>query len=345
MIVDSSSPILITGANGFIGSSVVEMLLERGYSNLRCFVRPSGKLDRLNNILTAHPHANAQILTGNLLSRVDCDRAVRGVSVIYHLAAGIDKSFAGAFMNSVLTTRNLLDAAVKEGTLKRFVNISSFAVYSTLKLRRGALLDESCEIENPSYGRGDAYGFAKIKQDELVSAYATKHGVPIVTMRPGAVYGPGKRSITGRVGLDTFGVFLHMGGSIRIPLSYIENCADAIVLAGLVPGVEGEVFNVVDDDLPTSRKFLRLYKKNVRRFFSVPVPYRLSYLLCTLWEKYSAWSEGQLPPVFNRSRCSAEWKGNRYSNEKMKKLLGWSPRVGFEEASRRYFEYQRNSAH
>src|SRR5712671_3009051 len=111
-IVDSNSPILITGANGFIGSSVVEILLERGYSNLRCFVRPSGKLDHLNQVLEAHPNANVQILTGNLLSRMDCDQAVRGVSVIYHLAAGIDKSFAGAFMNSVLTTRNLLDAAV-----------------------------------------------------------------------------------------------------------------------------------------------------------------------------------------------------------------------------------------
>ena len=58
-----------------------------------------------------------------------------------------------------------------------------------------------------------------------------------------------------------FGIFLHLGGSNPIPFTYVDNCADAIVLAGLTPGVDGEVFNVVDDNLPTSRQFLRLYKQ------------------------------------------------------------------------------------
>ena len=89
-------------------------------------------------------------------------------------------------------------------------------------------------------------------------------------VRPGVVYGPGNKGITGRVGLGTFGLFLHLGGSNEIPLTYVDNCADAIVLAGIKGGVDGEVFNVVDDDLPTSRKFLRLYKKNVR-----PLPFGL----------------------------------------------------------------------
>jgi len=342
-LITEDAPILITGANGFIGSQVVNMLLERGFSNLRCFVRPSGKSDRLNEVLAGRPNAQVQILTGNLLSREACKRAVRDVRLIYHLAAGMEKSFAGAFMNSVLTTRNLLDAVIQEGVLKRFVSVSSFAVYSTKKLKRGALLDESCEIENPPYARHDAYTYAKIKQDELVLAYRKSCGLPVVIVRPGAVYGPGKKPITGRVGIDTFGIYLHLGGSIRLPLSYIDNCADAIVLAGLTPGIEGEIFNIVDDDLPTSRKFLRLHKKNVRRFLSVPIPYPAAYLLCALWEKYSHWSEGQLPPVFNRTRCTADWKGNQYSNEKLKRLLGWSPRVRFEDACKRYFEYQRSS--
>src|SRR6202007_2614610 len=99
---------------------------------------------------------------------------------------------------------------------------------------------------------------------------------------------------------DTFGVFIHLGGSNKIPLTYIDNCADAIALAGLTPKVDGEVFNVIDDDLPSSRQFLRLYKRNVRRFRSVYIPHPMSYALCWWWEKYSHWSEGQLPPAFNR---------------------------------------------
>ena len=172
--------------------------------------------------------------------------------------------------------------------------------------------------------------------------YGRRHGIPWVILRPGAVFGPGKKALTGRVGIDTFGIYLHLGGSIRIPLSYVDNCAEAIVRAGLTPGVEGEVFNVVDDDLPRSRTLLKQYKKRVRKFRSVRLPYRLTWLMCTLWEKYSEKSEGQLPPVFNRSRCSAEWKGNRYSNEKMKKMLGWKPHVPMAEALDRYFAYQRD---
>ena len=52
-------------------------------------------------------------------------------------------------------------------------------------------------------------------------------------VRPGYVYGQGKSAITGRVGIGSFGIFLHLGGGNRIPLTYVENCADAIVLAGL----------------------------------------------------------------------------------------------------------------
>ncbi len=111
------------------------------------------------------------------------------------------------------------------------------------------------------------------------------------------------------------GPFLHLGGFNRIPFTYVDNCAAAIVLAGLVKGVDGEVFNVVDDDLPSSRRFLCQYKKDVRRFTSVYVPHVASLDLCYLWEKYSQWSKGQLPPAFNRRRWYSEWKKTRYSNE------------------------------
>ncbi len=65
-------------------------------------------------------------------------------------------------------------------------------------------------------------------------------------------------------------------------------------------------------------QFLRAYKRERGWFPSVRVPYPLAYLLSCLWERYSVTSEGQLPPVFNRSRCSAEWKGNVYDNRKLK---------------------------
>jgi len=276
---------------------------------------------------------------GNLLSGADCDSAARDVAVVYHLAAGTsEKSFPDAFANSVVTTRNLLDATLRDGGLKRFVNISSFAVYTNRDKPRRNMLDESCPVEaNPTI-RGEAYCYAKVKQDELVTEYGRKHSVPYVIVRPGAVYGPGNSGISGRVGSGAFGTFLHLGGSNLIPFTYVDNCADAIALAGLTSGIEGEIFNVVDDDLPTSRQFLRLYRRHVRSFTSVPVPRPVSYALCALWERYSYWSEGQLPPVFNRHAWHAYWKGSRYSNAKVKQRLGWTPAVSTSEGLLRYFE-------
>src|SRR6266403_1819708 len=156
--------ILVTGSNGFVGTTVIETLLEYGFINLRCFVRPFSRLDRLREVLDRLPAGeNVEVVKGDLLSRDDCRKAAEGVSVILHLAAGIEKSFAGAFMNSALATRNLIDAFLEHGRPKRFVNVSSFAVYSNLKLKRGALLDETCALEDAPQERFDAYGFGKLK--------------------------------------------------------------------------------------------------------------------------------------------------------------------------------------
>jgi nucleoside-diphosphate-sugar epimerase len=342
-IIDPAERILVTGANGFIGSRVVETLARLGYTNLCCFVRPSSNMARLRDVLAKVSASRIEVLPGNLLSREDAGRAARDARVIIHLAAGVEKTFAGCFLNSVVTTRNLLDAAVHAGCLRRFVNVSSFAVYSNWKLRRGALLDESCETEAFPLERSEPYMYAKLKQDALVLEYARNHGLNYVMVRPGAVYGPGANQLTARVGIDTFGFFLHLGGGNRIPLTYVDNCAEAIVLAGLRSGVDGEVFNVVDDDLPTSRQFLRSYCKNAKAIRALPVPYPVFYAFCWLWERYARWSKGQLPPVFNRRRCAAYWKGNEYSSRKLKELVGWQPAVPYAVASSRYFESVRKA--
>jgi nucleoside-diphosphate-sugar epimerase len=330
-IVGADDLILVTGATGFMGPALVSSLLRHGFRNIRAFARPSSNVSRLQAVVKGQSEgARIEVIRGNLLSSDDCRLAVQGVAVILHLATGGDKSYPDAFMNSVVATRNLIEASRHQPTLRRFVNVSSFAVYTNAN---GGRLDEESSVGETG---GDAYTFAKVKQDELVTEYGQRFGLPHVIVRPGSVFGPGKEAISGRVGIDTFGVFMHLGGSNRIPLTYIDNCSDAIVLAGVTPGVESEVFNIVDDDLPTSRQFLRQYKRKVRRFRSIYVPRLVSYLLCRWWEKYSDWSEGQLPPAFNRRRWNAEWRNTRYSNEKIKAMLGWTPRVSMQEGLNRY---------
>ena len=343
-IVTPAEAVLVTGANGFIGRRVVHTLLSYGFKRVRCLTRSPNRPRGLEEIAGKFIGARLEVVRGNLLSRDDCARAAEGMPVIYHLAAGVEKSFPGCFLNSAVTTRNLLEAALEGQALKRFVNISSLAVYSNEKIPRGGLLDESCEVDSKLVERHDPYAYGKAEQDAIVLEYARAKGLPCVIVRPGVVFGPGKAKIPGRVGLDTFGFFLHLGLHNRMPLTYVDNCAEAIVLAGLREGLEGEVFNIFDDDLPRSRDFLRRYKRHVRRFLSIPLPYPAFYLFSYLWEKYSEWSGGQLPPAFNRRMCAAYFKGNTYSNRKAKELLGWQPRVRMDEGLRRYFAHARERA-
>lgn len=338
-IIGPEDRILVTGAAGFIGSYVVGNLLRRGFRNLVCFTRPSSDRARIQAMLGRRSHGTRiEVLTGNLLSRADCEAACKEAALVLHLAAGTgEKSFPDAVMNSVVTTRNLLEASRRYARLRRFVLVSSFTVYTNRQ--RSRVLDESCPTEDRPELRGEAYCYAKVKQEQIVAEYGNNFGIPYVIVRPGAVYGPAKEQITGRVGLGTFGVFLHLGGFNTIPFTHVENCAEAVVLAGLSKGAaNGEVFNVVDDELPSSRQFLRLYKRNVGRFRSAFVPHSISHVLCYLWEKYSEWSEGQLPPAFNRKRWYANWRRTRYTNRKLKARLGWAPIVATNEGLQAYFE-------
>lgn len=339
-LISFDDRILVTGAGGFIGKRVVASLLDYGFTNIKCLARPPLNPDLMYKSLALQPDdSRVEVYEGNLLSREDCLNISKDSQVVYHLAAGRgEKSFPDAYLNSVVTTRNLLDACLQHECLKRLVNVSSFAVYTNQNKPRGRILDETCPVEKRSALRGTAYCFAKMKQEEIVTEYGKKCDLPYVILRPGVVYGPGNEQIHGRVGIGTFGIFLHLGGSNKVPLTYVDNCAEAIVLAGIVEEIDREVFNVVDDDLPSSRRFLRLYKKHVKQFPSLYVSRLLSYALCCLWEKYSAWSQGQLPNAFNRKAWHATWKKTLYSNEKIKQRLGWRQKIPTSEGLNKYFK-------
>jgi nucleoside-diphosphate-sugar epimerase len=330
--------ILVTGSNGFIGAKVVEVLLEYGCRNIRCFVRPASQRDRLDAILLRLKAADkVTIVTGDLRTPADCVRAARDVSLVYHLAAGFDKSFDDAFANSALATQNLLEAFAAHGKPRRFVNVSSFAVYSNFRMERRAPLDETSPIEESSRERFDAYTFGKLKQEEIVRDFGRGRKIPFVILRPGTVFGPGKRDLTGRIGFRAARLFFHVGGYNQLPLTYVDNCAEAIVLAGMQPGIEGQTFNVVDDDLLTSRQFLDAYRRRVGGLLCFPLPYGMAYFLfalCELCTKYG----GRFPKRLNRRRCAAEWKGNRFSNQKLREQLGWRPRVPINEAMKAFLE-------
>src|ERR1035441_3805115 len=108
-IIGPDDWILVTGATGFIGRRLVRRLLEYGFRNVRCFVRPSADQERVQALRLCSDGARLDFHYGNLLRREDCVAACKDVAVVFHLAAGRgEKSYSDAFLNSVVTTRNLI---------------------------------------------------------------------------------------------------------------------------------------------------------------------------------------------------------------------------------------------
>ncbi len=331
--------ILVTGANGFLGSALVERLLVRGHRGIRLLVRPGSDQSRLTRLEREYP-GGIELSIGTLNIPAECARAVEGVDIVYHLAAATGGAAADMFQNSVVATKNLLEAMLATGRKIRLVFCSSFAVYGVAGLPRGAVVDENTPIEPHPEDR-DVYSHTKLRQEQLVWQYHRERGVPTAFVRPGVIYGPGGGSaISTRVGLNLFGLFLHLGRKNIIPLTYVDNCAEAIAVIGEREDTSGQVYNVVDDGLLDASEYLARYRKSVQKLRYVTVPYPVTWLMSYAVEKYYDHSRGQLPAVFTRYKTGSTWKGNRFDNSKLK-ALGWKPLVTTDEGLTRHFEYRR----
>jgi nucleoside-diphosphate-sugar epimerase len=326
--------ILITGAAGFLGMAVVERLLAHGCTHIRCHVRRKEDIPRFEPLAQRYPKAQLEYCIGNLKYKDDAARAVQDVDVIFHLAAGKRGAAADLFLDSVVASRNLLDALSREHPV-RVVLVSSFGVYGVAGLRRGAQVNEQSPLESHPEWR-DPYSHAKLRQEELFWEYRQRHEFELVVLRPGVIYGPGGGHFSSRIGLTIGKWLLNLGGNNLLPLTYVDNCAEAVVVAGTHKGSDGEVYNVHDDELPTCRQYLRAYRQNVRSVRSFRAPYFCLKFFSGCFAKYNRHSKGQLPAIFTPYRVATEWGGNRFDNSRLRSI-GWRQLVTTAEGLRRTF--------
>ena len=336
--------ILVTGAAGFLGRRVVRSLCEHGVPRIRCLVRPGTDV---RAVPTDFPACAVEFVAANFNDSAGLRKAFDGVEVVYHLAAAKRGSAPSLVADTVVGSDNVLQAA-QSTNVARFVLVSSLGVIDAAGLPSGSLVDESVALDPHPEWR-DAYTFSKHRQETLAWEYA-RRGLPLVVVRPGVIFGPGEPLLHTRVGVRVPGMFLQLGRRNAIPLTYVENCADAVVLAGLKldllkPDVGNAVVCVVDDNLPLGRQILRRHQREIERLRVVTVPYSVMRQVARVNVWYHERTQGHFPVLCTPYEVASMWKRLRYSNRAAKERLGWSPRVDMQTALDKTFRALADAQH
>ncbi len=320
--------VLVTGSTGFLGTAVVERLLEHGVRQIRCFARPSSDTARLAALAASYNADGLEVVIGNLQSAADSERALVGVDTVYHLASAMRGAPAAIFLDTVVASKRLLDA-IGSHPVRRLVLVSSLSVYGLADAPVDRLVDESTGLE-PHPERRDPYSHAKLRQEQLVQERAVRAGFELVILRPGALYGRGGPAFSTRVGLTAAGWLLHFGGNNMLPLCHVSNCAEAVVLAGTSSRFPAGAYNVVDDDLPTAAEYVRRYKREVRHIRSIRCPFFATMLLSKWAERLQVSSRGRMPLPLTPYRTASLWRGHRFDSSRLRRA-GWTQIVSTRE--------------
>ncbi|WP_440224148.1 NAD-dependent epimerase/dehydratase family protein [Dokdonella sp. MW10] len=312
--------VLVTGATGYLGVALLRRLVADAVPDVRVLVRPGSDTRALDEAVAGADPVVTRV-EGTLDTVEDAARALQGVSLVYHLAAAMRGDVAAIVHGTLTTSRHLRDAAAAMPAPPRIVLASSLSVYGTAVLDDGALVDETTPVE-PSPARRDLYAYAKLEQERLFRASLARHGLPLVVLRPGVLYGRGRLAPVARVGFGPRrGVFVAVGGDNTLPLAHVDHCAAALVFAATHARFDGDTYDVVDEDPVSCRDYLSRWRRaHAPGLRVVTLPYAMLLRIAGLSERLRAWSRGRLPAPLTRYRVRATWKPLRYSGERLRAL-------------------------
>jgi len=321
--------LLVTGASGFLGKYVVAEALRRGHQ-VSAVIRATTN----EQSLSWSNHPAVELVCLDLRHQNGITEAVRGMDAVIHLAATKAGDFDTQFAGTVTLTENLLKALV-EAQVWRLVAISTFSVFDYLHIPANEIINEESPIDRDPSQR-DAYARTKLIQEDTIRNFAHHQGGQVTILRPGVVYGRDNlwnARLGARLGNN---LWIHIRTPGEIPLTYVENCAKAIVAAAECEQAIGETLNLVDDNLPSQKTYLQqLIMRMSSQPRTIPINWTVMRVLAnTVWQGNRWLFKGKLklPGILVPARLDARFKPFRYSNSKVKQILNWTPKYSLETA-------------
>lgn len=316
--------VLVTGAGGFLGRRVVATLADRGHRVRALVRRPVAGLQR----------PGVDVVVGDLRATSDLPALLNGVDIVVHLAAVVTGAPEAQFGGTVGTTENLL-SAMEDSDVTRLVLCSSYAVYDWSAL--DSVLDEDSPVEADLNSR-DGYANAKVWQERICRRAAERSRWSLTVLRPGYVWGAGADWVWG-VGVRAGRTTIVVGSRKPLPLTHIENCADAFASVVEDERTVGGTYNVLDGHGLTPLDYARLYSRRHGGRIIV-IPYRVVRAFgWTAARTLRAMSgrPARLPPLFDTDQFDARFKPLDHCPSRLCRVTGWAPPLSLEECVRLTF--------
>lgn len=319
---------LVTGGTGFIGSHLTEALIQKGLQ-VRCLIRETSDLKWLKGL-------PIEFFYGDLNDKASLEKAVRDVDWVFHLA-GVTKAIKQNTYVEVngVGTKNLIHACLKNNPgLQKFIYISSQAAAGPGRNNCGKKETDRCEPVS-------LYGQSKCIGEE--SVFACAHQLPVLILRPSAVYGPRDN--------DIFFFFKFLSKKIKLclvgpdqhlSLCYISDIVEGILSAAETRTKSGDVFFLSDgNDYRMDEIGDILARAMGITALRVRVPKPVIFGIARFSEYLSKFFNGPFP--LTRDKAQEMIQKNWVCDiTKARTFLGFEPKVSLPEGAGLTFEWYKN---
>ncbi len=315
--------ILVTGANGFIGSNLVKRLVENG-NTVTSMVRKTSDLTFLERIDT-------QIIYGDINDTVSLEKAVQGIDKVYHVAGlAADWGPYEIFEKINLQgTKNIANIAYKNN-IKKLIYISTVAFHGFGKTN----MTEESEVSKNLI----PYSKTKYLAEKWLWKFSNETGMPVTAVRPGNVYGINDRTFISKY-IDALlqGKFMEVnkGKSKTCPV-YIENLIDIITLTGNEEKANGQAFIATDGlDIDWHTFNTKLADALKIKLPKASIPYSIAMPVARIYYGIHKTLGIKSEPFLTPYRINNGGKDYHFSIQKLNKYFDYKPKIDIDEAMHR----------